>query len=263
MYSIDGIALHNPGMGWKFRGPSRPLSDLNAEKQSLRQPGVPGVVADVDDRLASLLPPAPTFMVQTPRRHYADLLSLFVDGEILSLSNNPDRQARYDFLSSSHNGLGDADSTVDVTATLRLPGVFWRDTEERTISTPITSASMTLDLWVGTGLITDAVIRARAPFADLVLRSRKSVLRLGALGIAGQFIRYHCATGRAYLTTTDTWTGGALITGATSAVGPGNRFGIYPTRTSPSEARARLTIATFSRGSGAQLEVRGRGAHVA
>lgn len=263
MYSVDGIALNNPGMGWKFRGPSRPLSDLTADRTSLRVPGLPGVVPNLDDRLASLAPPTPTLMVQSRRNRYETLLSLFAEAEYLSISGNPDRRAAVEFLSSNHNGLTSRDEIVDVTATLRIPGVFWRDTADQTFGEPITGPTVHMDLWEMSGLVTDAIIRARAPFTGLELASRGAWLRMGDLAPAGSYLRYHCATGRAYLTTTDTWTGGTQVSGTVEAVGPGGKFAIYPSRVDELKRRGRVIITTVTSGAGAQIEVRGRGAYLA
>jgi len=264
MYSLDGIALNNPGMGWKFRGPSRPLSDLTADRTSLRIPGLPGVVANVDDRLASLAPPTPTLVVQSRRAKYETLLSLFAEASVLALTGNPGRHAAVEFLSSNHNGLTSRDEVVDVTATLRIPGVFWRDVDEQTFTQSIAAAaSYTVDLWPMTGLVTDAVIRARGPFTDLVVASRgASFRRLGSVA-AGSYLRYHCATGRAFLTTTDTWVGGVPVSGSVDAVGPGNKLAIYPSKVDELVKRGRVTVTTATRGAGAQIEIRGKGAYVA
>lgn len=263
MYSVDGIALNNPGMGWKLRGPSRPLSDLTADRASLRVPGQPGVVANVDDKLASLGPPTPMFMVQSRRNRYETLLSLFAGAEVLTLRDNPGKRAVVEFVTSNHNGLTSRDEIVDVTATLRIPGVFWRDTDEQTFTQAIAAAaSVTVDLWPMTGLVTDAVVRARGPFTNLVLASRGASLRLGDLG-AASYIRYHCATGHAFVTATDTWVGGTPVSGMVDAIGPGNRFAIYPSKLDELVERGRVTATTGTRGAGAQIEVRGRAAYLA
>lgn len=263
MYSVDGIALHNPGMGWKFRGPSRPLSDLTVQRTSLRVPGMPGVVANVDSVLASLDAPAPTLVIRTPKREYETLLALLGESTLLSRADLPGREAPYELLSTSHEGFGNADAIIDVSATIRLPGVFWRDVDTTTHLQAIDAASKAVDAWWMNGLVTDAVIRVKGPIGGLYVRSGPAWLRYTPAVPAGSFLRYECGSGRAWVTTTDTWSDGAEVSGTVSADGPGGKFAVFPARVSPTDRVARLQVDTTSRAAGAVIEVRGKGAYVA
>jgi hypothetical protein len=260
-YSIDGIALQNPDRGWIFRGPSKPLSNLTLRRPTLQAPGLPGVMPDPDDALQNLDPPMPTLMVQTPRAEYETLLALFTRGRMLSITDHPGREAAFELLSTSHDGYGNGDEIIDVTATIQLPGVFWRDTDERTFTQALTSASHTVDLWQMTGLVTDAVIRVKAPFTGLRVESGSAWMTFASLTTG--YLRYECATGRAYTTSTDTWTGGTAVGGTVDADGPGDKFGIFPTTIDPFTSKGRVVVTTATRGAGAQIQVRGKGAHLA
>lgn len=263
MYSVDGIALHNPGMGWKFRGPSRPLSDLTVQRTSLKVPGRPGVVPNVDNPLASLDSPTPTLMIRTPKAEYETLLSLLSEGTLLSRSDRIDREAPYELLSTSYEGYGNADAIIDVSATIRLPGVFYRDVDVTTHLSALDAASKVVDTWWMTGLVLDSIIRVKGPVSGLHVRSGPSWLRYTPALPAGSFLRYDSGSGRAWVTTTDTWVGGTEVSGVVTADGPGGTFGIFPTRVSPSDRVGRLQVDTATRSAGAVIEVRGKGAHLA
>lgn len=262
-YALDGIALTNPGMGWRLMAPTRPLLDLQPETTVLRMVGVPGDVDTDEDPLAALQAPAPTFVVRTPRANYEALLSLFLTGRVLTNLDHPAREARVRLLGTGHTGYGPGDALVDVAATLRVPGVFWRDTVLST-SPPaaIGAASVSVDVWPMTGLVTDAIVRVRGPVSGLLVSSGRASFRYLPALPAGSYLRYEAATGRAFLTTTDTWTGGTAVSGQVNADGPGDKFAIYPARVSVAESIARLTVTTTTRGAGAQVEVRGKGAHL-
>ena len=261
MYSVDGVPLQNPGMGWKFRGPSKPLSDLTVQRTSLRVPGLPGVVAGVEKTLEALDAPTLMLVVQTPRSAYEDVLALLSAGSVLSITDRPEKQAEYELLTTSYEGHGNADAIIDVTAAVRLPGVFWRDVEETTLATDLTSDSVVADAWRMTGLVTDAVIRVRGT-TGLRLISSSAYVEYSPTLTSGSYFRYECATGRAFVTTTDTWIGGTEVSGAVEDDGPGDKFGIYPWRPTPLESIARLRVASTARAAGAKVELRGRGAHL-
>lgn len=262
-YSIDGIALENPMMEWIFRGPSRPLSGLSVRRTALVLPGLPGVLPDPDDALVNLEPPMPTLMVQTPRKHYDALLSLFADGSVMSITDQPHREAPFELLTSSPEGYGNGDEIIDATFTVQLPGVFWRDTATTTKQADLTGASVTVDPWEMSGLVTDAVIRVRGPVSGLTITSRSASIAYSPALPSGSFFRYECATGRAFVTTTDTWSGGTSVGGSVVADGPGDKFAIFPTRIDPLTRAGRITVGTSTRGTGARVEVRGKGAHLA
>lgn len=261
-YSIDGISLENPMMGWIFRGPSRPLTNLNRRLLDLVIPGLPGVVRDPNSALESLEPPMPSLVVQTPRKNYSALYALLATGSILSITDETHREAPYEFVNATPEGFGDGDEIIDVTATIRYPGVFWRDSAVTTPGAVVDSSPQVFDPWEMDGLVTDAVIRLRGPMTGIVLTSGRSSLRYATLP-AGTYLRYDCATGKAVTTTTDTWTGGTAVDGAVSADGPGDKFGIFPARLDPLTYVGRLSLVTETRGAGARIDVRGKAAHLA
>lgn len=258
MYSIDGIPLEDAEMGWALEASSAPLSGHTVERSSVRVPGLPGVLAGVDHPLEGLSAPTVSLVVQCPRENYDALAALVLRGSKLSLTDVSDREAPYEALSVSPAGLTTADALLNVTVVLRLAGVFWRDATTSTRSAQLSAPTVTFDAWPGSGLVSDAVVRVRGAVTGLRVASDYAYIEFPAVN-AGSFLRYECATGRAFVTTSDTWSGGTEV--SVAADGPGGKFGIFPTRVSVDESRARMTVTTVTRSNGL-VEVRGRGAHL-
>jgi hypothetical protein len=80
----------------------------------------------------------------------------------------------------------------------------------------------------------------------------------------GSYLRFHSDTGRAYVTTTDAWTGGTEVTGQILN-GPGPYlFEATPYFTTDPGARfARLTVTSDALASAPAIEIRGKRAYVA
>lgn len=261
MYSIDEVPLDNPWLGWAFMRASRPVSGHSAQRTALRVAGVPGVVANLENTLESLDAVTLTLVVQTPRRNYAALTGLLVGGSTLTREDQPGRSVTFEFLGASPEGRGPADEVITVTASIRLPGVFWRDRDQTTPDVDLTAASVVFEPWRMDGLVTDAILRVRGT-TGLEITSGTAHIAYATQIPAGSYLRYHCATGRAYLTTSDTWSGGTEVSGSVDDDGPGEKFGIFPARISPLDWTARMTITTTARATGARLEVRGRPAYL-
>lgn len=262
MYSIDGVSLDNPSVGWWMEGTSAPLFTHTAERTSQRVVGLPGVVADLEETLETLSPPQPTLVVQTPRGRLGALAALFAGGSVLSKTDDPSREARYEFLSVTPAELRPGGPVLNAAAMLRIPGVFWRDVATTTHTTAIGAATVTTNAWNMDGLVTDAVIRVRGAVTGLRVESgQRAYFEYDGSLTGSQYLRYECATGRAWLTATDTWSGGTEVSGQVSADGPAGKFGVFPVRLSAISSQARVTVKTATR-SGAQIEIRGKGAHL-
>lgn len=262
-YSIDGIPLENPALGWVFRGASKPLAAHTVRRGALQLPGRPGTVPDADAALTKLEAPVPTLVVQTPRENYSALLSLIAEGTVLSATDMPQLEAPYQLLSASPEEYGPGGQIVDLTVTVEMPGVFWRDKVEKTTTAALNAGSVAVEPWAMDGLVSDAIVRVRGPVSGVMIRSRSAYLSIPGTIPAGSYLRYECATGRAFITTTDTWVGGTPAAGQVFTDGPGDLFAIFPSRVDLLSRVARLTVDTASRGAGAQIDVRGKGAYIA
>jgi hypothetical protein len=260
MYSANGLALDNPTFGWSLRGPSKPLVPVSVQAVALSLPGRDGVVGGLR---APLEPPTLVLMVQTPRANLETLYALFRAPSVrIALTANPSKVLDCELLSITPDGYGDADAIVDVTAVLRAPGVFWRDLSDTTAAaTALSTATVEANFLTGLSApVRDAIIRVRGGVTGLnVLDSGGSSFGYAPNVPSGQWLRFHTDTGRAFTTTTDTWTGGTEVTGAlTNGPGP-YTFEMVPWfPLQPSQRAARLAITTTVRSGTPTIEVRGR-----
>lgn len=260
MYSLDGVPL-NTGE-WVLRAPTRPLSELVVERDSVRARGRHGVIPGTAWSISPLIL---TFVVQTPRESYEALLALFTHGSLLSQTESPDRVAAYELLSSTYVGYGPSDRTIDASFVVRIPEVFWRDVSESTTAmVALSGASVMVDAWEGSsGVVRDAIVRLRGPFEGLQVLSGRSWFAAPAAVDAGSYLRFHSDTGRAFVTVSDVWEGGTEVSGSVDFDGPDGYFAIVPHFTDPAVRHARVEVTTTSRGAGAAAQLRGKGAYLA
>lgn len=263
MFSINGIPLDNPAMGWILRAPTKPLSELTVKRASVSLPGRLGVVRGI---YSSPEPIVLTFVVRTPLANLEALYSLFARGWRLTRTVNPTRTALFEFLSASPTGYGNADELVDLTVLLRIPEVYWRDTDTTTSpATAITTASqLVTGLFPGmSGEVVDPVIRLKGAFSGLqVTDSGNSWFSYSGAISATQYLRFDAGSGRAWVTTTDTWSGGTEVSGSIDFSSPGFRISPHwPVGLGSNIRDGRCTVATATR-SGMTFEVRGNAAYV-
>ncbi len=126
MYSIDGIPLENPGMGWTVQGESEPLPSFSAELGAVKSPGRDGVLFD---SAATLDATTRKFVVRTPRANLPALHALVMNAGVLTLTDSPGRSAEVEFVSSDTTHFGMAIPFVDLTFVLRVPDVVWERSE--------------------------------------------------------------------------------------------------------------------------------------
>ena len=261
MYSIsDGgayVALDNPTYGWALTADTKPLSELVLQRAALRVPGVHGVVAGVP---ATFDAPTVTFVVQTPRANADALVALFLNGTKFRVDGVA-RFMEYEYLSHTYQSKGVADSVVDVAFTLRLPSVLWRDSEATvTDSVTLTAASQTIALFPSSAPIADATVRVKGPVSGLVVRSGATWFSYPTAIPAGSYLRFVAATRGAWVTTSDTWSGGTNVSGLVTCDGPNRRFEVVPVMVNPLLRNGQVTVETATRGTGNGVQVRGRGA---
>lgn len=260
MYSINGVPLTNPTMGWVFRAPSKPLSGLSRDRTTLQSAGRDGIISVPGATFNAV---GLSLVVKTPRAKHEALVALFAEDGYLSLTAAPTRQARYEFLASSPAGSGAAEEIIDVTFSIRLIDAAWRAVAETTTpATSLSAASVPVTLFTGLSApVQDAALRIKGACAGLVITDSSAAWVSFAGSIpAGQWLRIEGR--RAYLTTTDVWTGGTDVSGDLRQGGPRRRFEITPKRGATPDLRdGRLTVTTSSR-TGAAIEIRGRSAHL-
>lgn len=257
MYSINGVPLENKAFGWEFRGPSKPISDFTRALVDLSAPGRDGVIAVPASTAAPVIP----LVVRTPRANADALFALLLaPNRVLSVTGVPGREVAVEFVTSSHEGYGDADAIVDYTILLRLSGVFWRDSVP-VVSTAVAlnAATVAVDVLAGTAQpVRDAQILVKGSCSGLLITdSGGDWLTYGAAIPAGKWWRFDGDAGRAFLMDAAGWSGGTEVTGDTDWSGRAYPFSIFPAFTDPAVRAGRLTVATSAR-SGAEIQVRGR-----
>ncbi|WP_102193214.1 hypothetical protein [Microbacterium aurantiacum] len=111
--------------------------------------------------------------------------------------------------------------------------------------------------------VADAVIRVQGAAGGIQIVDSSGAWASLPTVTAGQWVRFECATGRAFITTSDTWTGGTDVSGLVDFGGPRGVFEITPVLTpgDPSTRFGQVTVTTTSR-SGASVAVRGRAAYL-
>lgn len=263
MFSLNGIALDNAELDWKVLAGTTVLTEIGVERPDL-------VIGQQDGNLAGLFGRAAAspivIKVRTPRTYESALRAVFRrPGLVLTDSNLPGLEAVVELRSLSAAGYGAAEELVDLTAVLGLPGVFWRDVATATSPlAALTGSGQAVTVMAGLSApVRDAIVRLRGGLTSpRVQDSNGSWIQYNASIPGGQYLRFESATGRAFLTTSDTWTGGTEVTTAV-----GNGSGPYPLEltpyftTDPTVRSARLTV-TYSGASGAPgIEIRGKRAH--
>lgn len=110
--------------------------------------------------------------------------------------------------------------------------------------------------------VQDAVIRVRGAATGIQVTDASGSWVTLPNVTASQYVRFEADTGKAFVTTTDTWTGGTDVSGQVDFGGPRGVFEITPVLASldPSTREGVLTVATVTRSS-AVVEVRGKAAY--
>lgn len=256
MYSINSIPLDYEPLDWRFRALSEPLSGLSRERTTLHAAGRDGIISVPGATFDAV---GLSLMVQTPRANHEALVALFAEDGYLSLTDAPSRRSRYEFLASSPVGYGAAEEIVDVTFSIRLVDAAWRSLTETTTPPATLTASTAVVVFSGMSApVQDAIIRVKGQCAGLTVTDSSGAWLTFPAIAATEWLRVQGR--RAFITTTDTWTGGVDVSGSLRQGGPRRRFEITPKRgTTPDLRDGRLTVTTSSR-SGAVIQIRGRSA---
>lgn len=263
-YLIDGQPLDDPTLNWVLRAVSKPLPTLEFSRHDLVTAGRDGVLPGMPVTVEA---PTIALTVQTPRENLPTLIALAARGSYLTDSARPSQRVHYELVQAEPTGYGPENAVVEARLVLRYPQVTWRDTTLTTTpATTLTAASITVPgLFPGTSAeIPDALIRIKgaATGVQVTDAGSGSWFTYAAPLSASEYLRFDSATGRAWITTTDTWTGGTDVSGDLDYGGERGWFELSPTwGATPATRSVAITIATASR-TGAAIQVRGRGAYV-
>ncbi|MDQ1113928.1 hypothetical protein QE418_003376 [Microbacterium testaceum] len=265
MYSIDGIPLDNRALGWRFMRSSNPYAEMSQEIEEVRSPTQDG---DAGGSAGRMVAPILPFTMVTPKVNLSALDSLFASASVLA--DGSGRTAGVKFVSRSVEHWGEAEPKVRVTYTLRIPAAFWRGPEVTPAATAISNATTVVRCLGDSALPGSGGLNAPVGDAIIRVKGQATALRVADTGgswftydgpiAATEWLRFHAASGRAFLTTADTWEGGTEVSGRIDYGGPRGRFEITPMFPSPLDRKvreARLTVGTTIR-VGAALQVRAR-----
>ncbi|MFD5864352.1 hypothetical protein ACFWGP_05335 [Agromyces sp. NPDC127015] len=215
---------------------------------------------------ATAAPTPLSFVVNVPAADVGTVLALVGKvGARISPDDTPDIEADFEKLSHTAVATGSPAEFYDLTVVGRLPRSYWRDKVETTsAAASLASASVVTNVFAGISApVQDAIVRVKGSATGLrVTDGGGSWFEYPPNIPAANYLRFHLSTMRAYVTTTDTWTGGTEVTGDVDFNGPRGQFELTSYFSNPTSRVARLTVTTTAR-SGATIEVRGKAAYLA
>lgn len=260
MYSISGVALDSPSLSWGVDGRTKTLAELSWSLSSVSAQGRDGVIP-VNGGAAQA--PVWGLYVRTSIVNREALIALVSTGSSVRVGA---KSVGYTVAAVSVAEEVFAAGWCVMLFALRLDGAWWRDVSLATSAVvSLGSASVSVPgLFTGMSApVQDAMVRVKGACAGLqVTDAEGSWFTYGGSLTGSQYFRFESSTGRAYVTSTDTWSGGTEVSGDTDYGGSRGLFEITPAWSSDPAVRAGvLTVATASR-SGASVQVRGRGAYL-
>lgn len=254
-FSFDGVSL--AANGWVVELDSNPWGALARNLSTLQLPGRDGSVSVASSLEANAL----TLTVFTPVSALTSLMALFSRNS--GVLSDGTRQIAVDIVTVAPSRINATNARVAVV--LSAPNVFWRAVDEITY-TPVALDDGDVTVQVFSGI--------SAPIRDAIIRVKGSVTGLRIDGGNGSwfsyspnvgatsYLRFESATGRAFVTTTDTWTGGTEVTGSVlNGAGP-YFLELVPTFTDPTIRVAEIRVTSSARSGTPAVEVRGRNAHL-
>lgn len=262
MYKVNGVPLESTH--WFLLDGTQPQLNVTLEHTRVRQAGRHGVLIVPG---ATAQPAQIQFVLRIARTHRGTLFTLF-QAPLLEIthSEKPFIKLQGVLLSTttnSHVGYKDYD---DVTFTVEIPSGTWKG---ETVTTPLIAAASggaNLTLLAGISApVQDAIVRfkGRINRPQLVDAAGSYVLFDGELP-AGRYLRFHADTGRAWVTETNTWTGGTEVSGQIDFGGARGVFEITPRHPAgaPADRSGMLQLVQDSFSAGAGVEVRAAPAYL-
>ena len=257
MYSISGIPLDNDARGWGVDARTKTIAELTRSLSSVSAQGRDGVVpvgpGDVQAPVWGLY-------VRSSVASREALIALVQGSSSVTVGS---KSIGYTLAGVSVVDEVYAVGHCVILFALRLDGVYWRGAESTSDAVALAAASVQVPgLFAGLSApVQDALVRVKGAATGLrVTDSASSWFTYTGSLTASQYLRFEPARGRAFVTTSDTWTGGTEVSGDIDFGGPRGSFEISPAWTTNPAVRAGvLTVATATR-SGASVQVRGMGA---
>lgn len=259
MIRVNGVPLDNSDLGWIFRPSSKPYSAIETELTQVQVAGRDGNVPTSSTTLSPFWP----LQVNTSPAGWEALQALFKSAAVLTKDDRPDVEVACRFVSSSIDRIYPRNQWIDATFVVELTGAYWRNKIETTTPANLASASVQVKPFPGISApVQDAMIRVKGAATGIQITDASGAWVTLPNVTASQYVRFESDTGQAFITSTDTWTGGTDVSGQADFGGPRDVFEITPVLAplNPSSREAVLTVATASRTS-AVVAVRGKAAY--
>lgn len=253
-YSVNGVSLQNKDKGWVLDRASIPVLPLEYASSTYTSAGRDGdFIAAQQARRPSTF----RFSVKAGLDTRRELLALMtgVNLEIQS-EKFPGFTASGYTISSSVESYYEAKGWAKDLFVVEVPSGCWRGP---VVTTPITvPAPAGAKLTVFPELrapVQDAIVRIKGPIEKpQITDPRGSFVVLNATVPANNYLRFDSRTGRAWITTTDTWVGGDEVSGQIDFGGPRGIFEITPPADpTKTDGSVTLTQASYNTGSGFQI----------
>lgn len=260
MIRINGVPLDNPAAEWVSRPGSVPYSAFEAELAQVQVAGRDGNVPTSTTRRAPLYP----LMVNTSPQGWEKLQALIGSPTlVLTRDDRTDVEASARFVTSSIERVYPRNQWIDVKLVFEVTSAYWRSKTVKTASLALSAASVTLDVFPGMSApIPDAVIRVKGAATGVQVTDASGAWVTLPSVSATQYVRFESESGKCFITTTDTWTGGTDVSGQVDFGGPRDNFEITHVLNLADLAatKGRLTVTSGTR-TGAVIDVRGKSAH--
>lgn len=263
-YLVNGVKLDNPAAGWRLLAATLPVSAFTMDKTSIVSAGRDGVVQSFARRGGVV----PQFEVMVPSASWETLVALFA-APVLTITRDgvAGRSMTGSLKSSSAPKYYPRSELVSAIFYVDVPDGAWRGTESTSSLVPAAVGGAALTVFSGLSApVQDALVRVKGPITNPeVTDASGAFFALTGSLTASQYLRFDSASGRAWRTTSDTWSGGDEVSGLVDYGGPRGVFEITPRFPSPADPTSRdgqlvLRQASFTAGSG--FQVRGRSAHL-
>lgn len=261
-YTINGIPLDNPSLGWTLVRGSIPVLPVEINNPGQERMGIDGV----KHYFATRRPSSFVLTIKSSLATRGDLTALLTRPSLtLRNTENVGWEATGRLISATVDEYHEKPGWAKDTFVIEIPGGAWRS--EITNVSKITPGSTQTLFNKISAPVQDAMIRFQGPIQNgqVVDLGSGSYLAITGTIPAGQYLRFEMDTWRGWITTTNTWTGGTEATGNIDFGGPRGVFEITPRFTVPSDPNARqaelqVTATSFSTPAG--VEVRGRNAMI-
>lgn len=261
MFLVNGIPLDNPEFGWGLLQDTQPRPGFSYDFVQHKLAGRDGSIMQPPVRSSTML----KFVIGAPRTTLPALYALF-DAPVLEISEQtqPGRVAAGVLASSTPIKENTAGDYMVVGFSVQIPDGCYRTQPVTSTFTPATSSGATLNLLSGiTAPVQDAIVRIKGGITHpQVTDSQGSFFVFEQTLQPTQFLRFHADTGRAWITSTDTWEGGEEVSGLIDFGGKRGLFELTPAFTNPNHRTATVRLTQQTHQPGAGFQIRAKNTHL-